>query len=136
MKRPNVDKSRSLRKNLTDAERKLWFLLRNRQMAGVKFRRQFPLETYILDFYSPEYKLAVEADGGQHYEDNGLQRDNERTAILESLGVKVLRFNNREVLTNIEGVYDVILRAIEERKKTASPQSSPPRVEEVTVEKP
>jgi len=105
-------------------------------MAGVKFRRQFPLETYILDFYSPEYKLAVEADGGQHYEDNGLQRDNERTAILESLGVKVLRFNNREVLTNIEGVYDVILRAIEERKKTASPQSSPPRVEEVTVEKP
>jgi very-short-patch-repair endonuclease len=136
MKRPNIDKSRSLKKNLTDAERKLWFLLRNRQMAGVKFRRQFPIEKYILDFYSPEYELCIEADGGQHYEDNGLQRDNERSAILESLGVKVLRFNNREVLTNIEGVYDVILRAIEERKKTPSPQSSPPRVEEATVEKP
>jgi very-short-patch-repair endonuclease len=124
MKRPNIDKSRLLRKNQTDAERKLWSLLRNRQIAGVKFRRQFPIEKYILDFYSPELKLCIESDGGQHYDESGLQRDQERTSVLTSLGVNVLRFNNRDVLINIEGVYDVILRAVEE-KNTPSPQSSP-----------
>ena len=88
-------------------------------MAGTKFRRQFPLGEYILDFYSPEYKIAVEADGGQHYEGDCLHRDEERANELKSFGVDVLRFSNLE--TNAEGVYEVILRAIEERKKTPSP---------------
>ncbi len=71
MKRNNIEKCRRLRKEQTDAERKLWSILRNRQLSGVKFRRQFPIGRYMLDFYSPEHKLGIEADGGQHYEDKG-----------------------------------------------------------------
>ncbi|MEW6418931.1 MAG: DUF559 domain-containing protein [Nitrospirota bacterium] len=62
MKRNNVDKCRKLRKNQTDAEKKLWALLRNRQVSGVKFRRQFSVGRYILDFYCPEYRVGIEAD--------------------------------------------------------------------------
>ncbi len=126
MKRPNIQISRLLRKNKTEAEKKLWSLLRSRQMAGVKFRRQCSIGKYILDFYCPEYRLAVEADGGQHFDEEGLQKDRERTKRLESLKVHMMRFNNQEILTNSEGVYEMILRAVEEiRDKTPSPQSSP-----------
>jgi very-short-patch-repair endonuclease len=79
MKRNNSDRCRNFRKNQTDAERKLWIILRNRQLNGVKFRRQFSIGRYILDFYSPEYRLGIEADGGQHYEDRGRKRDVLRT---------------------------------------------------------
>jgi very-short-patch-repair endonuclease len=67
LRRINIDKCRELRKKQTDAEKKLWEILRNRQLARVKFKRQFPVGSYILDFYSPEYRLGIEADGGQHY---------------------------------------------------------------------
>ena len=115
MKRSNIDKCRELRKKQTDAERKLWALLRNRQLAGVKFRRQFSLSRYILDFYAPEYRLCIEADGGQHYECKGRQRDEFRTKELNKLGVEILRFSDREILTNIEGVYEIIKRTMEEK---------------------
>ena len=88
-------------------------LLRNRQMAGVKFRRQFSVGGYILDFYSPDYRLGIEADGGQHYEDEGLKRDRSRAEELSKLGVQILRFNNREVIENIGGVFELILKTIE-----------------------
>ncbi len=95
-------------------------------MAGVKFRRQFSIEKYVIDFYCPECRLAIEADGGQHFEEEGLQKDKERTKRLESLKVRMMRFNNREILTNIEGVYETILRAVEEiRERPPSPHSSP-----------
>ena len=80
-------------------------------MNGVKFRRQFPVGRFILDFYSPEYKLAIEADGGQHFE-NGIGIDSERDAMLSTLGVKTLRFSNRDILQNIEGICEIILRTI------------------------
>lgn len=121
MKRRNVEKCRDLRKNQTDAERKLWSVLRDRQLAGVKFRRQFSIGRYTLDFYSPAYKLAIEADGGQHYEDKGKRKDERRTAELSSLGVKVLRFSDREILNNLDGVYEVIRDVIERKKMTPSP---------------
>jgi len=73
MKRNNIARCRNLRKNQTDAETKLWTILRNRQIAGAKFRRQFPIGRYILDFYSPKYRLGIEDDGGDHYEDKGRQ---------------------------------------------------------------
>jgi very-short-patch-repair endonuclease len=79
MKRKNIDKCRIFRKNQTNAERKLWLVLRNRQLSGAKFRRQFPIGKYILDFYSPEYKLGIEADGGQHYEEKGRLKDKQRS---------------------------------------------------------
>jgi len=85
-------------------------------MAGVRFGRQFCLGGYILDFYSPQYRLGIEADGGQHYEDQGRQRDEVRTRELSKLGVKILSFNNREILENIEGVCELIQKTIEDKK--------------------
>jgi very-short-patch-repair endonuclease len=86
--------------------------LRNRQLAGVKFRRQFSVGRYILDFYSPEHGLGIEADGSQHYDDEGKKRDEVRTSDLSKLGVQILRFNDREILNNIEGVSELIQKTI------------------------
>jgi very-short-patch-repair endonuclease len=119
LKRPNIDKSRELRRNLTDPERKLWKILRNRQLEGIKFRRQFPIGAYILDFYAPEYRIAIEADGGQHYQDKDIGEDSKRTASLSAQGIQILRFSNRDIMQNIEGVCEVILRAV--REKSPSP---------------
>jgi very-short-patch-repair endonuclease len=100
--------ARKLRKNMTDAELKLWYHLRNKQM-GVKFRRQCPIGNYIVDFVSYEARLAVEVDGGQHSES---ESDKARDGWIESQGFKVLRFWNNEVLGNIEGVLDMISQKI------------------------
>ncbi len=114
-------KCRFLRKNQTDAESKLWSLLRNRQLAKVKFRRQFPIDRYILDFYSPEYKLGIEADGGSHYGDKGKVKDELRTEKLAGYGIQILRFSNLDILNNIEGVYEIILNAVEKMKRNNTP---------------
>ena len=108
-KRNNVQRCRYLRKNQTDAERKLWSMLRDRRLAGAKFRRQFSIGRYILDSYSPEHKLGIEADGGQHYQDKGRRKDQLRTRDLSRLGVKILRFNDRDILTNIQGLETIYL---------------------------
>jgi very-short-patch-repair endonuclease len=112
MKRINIERSRNLRKNQTDAEKKLWTLLRNRQINGVKFRRQFPVGRYILDFYCPDYRLAIEADGGQHYENKVKDQDDLRTRELNNLGIEMIRFTDREILTNSDGVVEAIQNAI------------------------
>jgi very-short-patch-repair endonuclease len=122
VKRTNIGKARDLRKNQTDAEKKLWAVLRDRSLANVKFRRQFPIENYILDFYSPDIKLCIEADGGQHYTEDGKQQDEEREKVLAGLGIKVIRFSDRDILTNVEGVCEVIFRAI---GKAIPPHLSP-----------
>ena len=129
MKRNNIEKSRYLRRNQTDAEKKLWKILRNRSLSGIKFRRQFPVDKYILDFYSPECKLCIEADGGQHYADEGKRHDEIRTKVLFDLGIQVLRFSDRDILNNGDGVCEVIQRVIKPGN-TPSPQSSPPGGEE------
>lgn len=95
-------------KRTTDAESIMWLYLRNRQIYGVKFRRQFSIENYILDFYAPSHQLAIEIDGGQHYEEQGEKKDKIRTGRLNALGIRVLRFSNTEVLTNMDGIYDII----------------------------
>ena len=126
MKRNNIEKCRKLRENQTDAEHKLWSILRNRQLSGVKFRRQFPIDRYILDFYSPEYKLGIEADGGQHYEDKGKKEDGWRTTDLAKYGVEIVRFSDLDILNNIDGVYEIIERAIKDSKASSpSPFPSP-----------
>ena len=119
MKRKNIDKCRILRKNQTDAERKLWSLLRNRQLTEVKFRRQFPIGRYILDFYSPEFKLGIEADGGQHYENKGKLKDQQRSKELSKLGIRIIRFSDRDILKNLDGVYKMIQQNIEELRKSS-----------------
>jgi len=97
-----------LRKQQTDAERFLWLHLRNRQTEGVKFKRQIPLGKYIADFISYERKLIIEIDGGQHNDEKQKQKDEERTKWFKMRGYTVLRFWNNDVLTNIEGVLEVI----------------------------
>ena len=100
------ERARTLRRNLTDAERKLWHELR-RDALGVNFRRQHAIGKYIVDFVCLDHKLIIEADGGQHAEEQA-EHDAARTAWLESQGYEVLRFWNNDILTNIEGVLEVI----------------------------
>jgi very-short-patch-repair endonuclease len=128
MKRNNIPKCRTLRRNRTDAEQKLWSALRDRQPAGVKFRRQFSVDKYIIDFYSPDYHLSVEADGGQHFENRSQEYDEARTKELAKYGIRILRFTNLEILKNMRGVCEKILEVTKEQ--TPSPQSSPRRGEE------
>ena len=100
---------------MTDAEKLLWQYLRNRQMGGIKFRRQHPVDKFILDFYSHECKLAIELDGGQHLNDEHFQYDKLHTELLNQQGIKVMRFYNNDVLTNINGVLETLLHVIKER---------------------
>ncbi len=104
--------ARQLRKEQTDAERLMWSLLRDRRLAGFKFRRQHPVERYILDFYCHEARLAVELDGGQHNEPDARARDEQRASFLEARGIRVLRFWNNDVLNNTEGVLQAIYDAL------------------------
>src|SRR3989304_1296751 len=99
--------ARRLRREMTDAERKLWSTLRGGQ-AGVKFRRQVPYRRYILDFYSHEAKVNIEVDGGQHYTEEGTAKDRMRDADLRADGIEVMRFSDRDVLRNIIGVGEAI----------------------------
>jgi very-short-patch-repair endonuclease len=106
---------RHLRRELTDAERRLWYLVRDRHLGGWKFRRQYEIGPYILDFYCAERKILVEADGSQHLTPEGVQHDVERTAFLESQGVKVMRFDNLEILTQTDAVAEMILKELGDR---------------------
>jgi very-short-patch-repair endonuclease len=107
--------ARSLRKNQTEAEGYLWQYLRDRRLVGYKFRRQYPIGNYILDFYCPQKKLAIELDGGQHGTNHGLAYDQHRTAILEKHGIKVIRYWDNEVFQNTNNVLDDIIQELEKR---------------------
>jgi very-short-patch-repair endonuclease len=96
-----------LRKNMTDAERKLWSKLRANQL-GVKFRRQVPFGSFIVDFMSLGGRLIIELDGSQHYEEQAVQRDKLRDDYFAKEGFTVIRFNNTEIMENMDGVLDTI----------------------------
>jgi very-short-patch-repair endonuclease len=98
-------KAQGLRRNSTDAENVLWQKIRNRQVCGAKFKKQFPIGPYVADFACIEKMLVIEVDGGQHYESN---KDKTRTEYLKKRGYDVLRFWNNEILGNIEGVIDTL----------------------------
>lgn len=98
--------ARALRKLQTDAEAILWSRLRNRQLAGRKFRRQVPLLEYVADFASLDAKLIIELNGGQHADQ--VEADEKRTRTFEAIGFIVLRFWNADVFTNLEGVLETI----------------------------
>jgi very-short-patch-repair endonuclease len=104
--------ARELRQKHTDAERALWMKLRNREMEGVKFRRQQPIGPYIVDFVSFQRRIIIEIDGGQHNEEKIRERDEERTMRLEERGYRIIRFWNNEVLTNPQGVLERIREAL------------------------
>ena len=101
--RPTL-RSRDLRLGATEAERKLWQHLKSRQVAGVRFNRQFPIGQYICDFVSRSRRLVIEIDGGQHGRPDGQVYDERRTEFLRAQGYTVIRFWNAEVLDNVEGV--------------------------------
>jgi very-short-patch-repair endonuclease len=100
--------ARGLRHTQTDAEKKLWSLLRNRQLKGKKFRRQHPFADYILDFYCHECKLSVELDGNFHTEKDQREYDEARTRLLNEFKITVLRFWNHEVMNGPEKVIEKI----------------------------
>jgi very-short-patch-repair endonuclease len=102
--------AREMRSRMTDAETLLWMLLRNRRIAGAKFRRQHPVGRYILDFYCDENKLGIELDGGQHGE--AVKYDQKRDEWLRIQGIKVLRFWNNQMLAETEAVMEAIYLAI------------------------
>ncbi len=106
-KKSLIPYARKLRREMTFAERKLWSHIRRHQL-GVKFRRQVPFDKYILDFYCDELQLNIELDGGQHYSDEGKKNDEKRDQYLRSQNITVLRFSDRDVMTNIEGVVKVV----------------------------
>ena len=104
--------ARRLRKDLTDAESRLWYHLRRHGLSGYKFRRQHPFGPYILDFYCPQARLAVEVDGAQHLEPSGQMSDANRTSYLEQHGVTVIRFTNTEALEETDEVLERIYEAL------------------------
>lgn len=104
--------ARRLRREMTDAERKLWYAVRARRFEGLAFRRQAPVGPFIVDFFCPKHRLIVELDGGQHGADQTLRYDAQRTAWLAANGYRVTRFWNRDVLTNFDGVLNAIREAI------------------------
>jgi len=101
--------ARRLRSEMTDAEKKLWQLIRGHRLEGISFRRQMPIAGYIVDFAAPAHRLIVELDGSQHGESARQERDDERDEALRSLGWTVLRFWNAEVLSEPDGVCRNIL---------------------------
>ena len=105
-----VRQARKLRRLTTDAEALLWQHLRNRNLAGLKFRCQHPVGRYVTDFCCEEEKLVVELDGGQHADD--VEQDEKRTQYIETYSFRVVRYWNSEVLNNIDGVLaDIRMRA-------------------------
>ena len=100
--------SQHLRKNMTDAENMLWFKLRRKQLKGHQFYRQKIIGEYIVDFYCPKANLVIELDGRQHYSEAGRAKDRTRDDVLIEMGIKVLRFSDRDVFENIGGVMEGI----------------------------
>ncbi len=99
-----ITKARELRSNMTIAELKLWAEIKGKQLKGVKFRRQHPISSYIVDFYAPQLNLVVEVDGDTHEEQK--EYDARRTNFLENKGYEILRFTNEEIHQDIEGVLE------------------------------
>jgi len=103
-----IDKRKRLRNHSTSAEITLWLMLKGKQLAGRKFRRQHSVGYYILDFYCPSEKLAIELDGAPHFTEEGRKRDEVRTRYINSLNISVIRFENVRVFEDPEGVLEEI----------------------------
>jgi very-short-patch-repair endonuclease len=118
-----IERARRLRRDQTDAERKLWLRLRDRRLNGWKFKRQVPIDRYIADFCCPDARLIIELDGGQH--SVNVEPDAKRTAFLESCGYLVLRFWNNDVLKNMDGVLTEILATLPQAPSAPHPDPLP-----------
>ena len=100
--------SKLLRVNMTEAERLLWEKIGGKQLKGYQFYRQKTIGNYIVDFHCPKAKLIIELDGGQHYSSEGKEKDQTRDKYMKGIGLKVLRFSDKEVFNNTQGVLEEI----------------------------
>ena len=106
------DTRRRLRKKMSTAEVRLWSHLMGRQLSGCKFRRQYSVGSFVMDFYAPEIKLGIELDGDSHYQEGARAYDEKRTAFISSFGIEIVRILNADVEDNLDGVLEMIGRAI------------------------
>ena len=113
----HIEQSRELRKNMTEQERRLWYCFLRK--CPIKIYRQRPIGNYIADFYCSKAKTVIEIDGSQHYTDEGMNYDENRTNAINEFGVEVIRFSNYDVNTNFEGVCMEIDKVISDRMGTA-----------------
>jgi very-short-patch-repair endonuclease len=110
-------RARKPRNHLTDAEQRLWNRLRGKQILGIQFYRQRPIGNYIVDFYAPTVRLVIEVDGAQHSEPTQARYDTRRSEYLAEIGLKVLRFDDRQVLLELESVTQAIFRVVHENQE-------------------
>src|ERR1700678_4045049 len=103
-----TDKRRQLRGTMPDAEVILWSRLKGRQLLGCKFRRQHSVGAFVMDFYSPEIRLAIELDGDSHYQEGAKEYDQERTQFIERFGIRIVRVLNSDVHENLDGILEMI----------------------------
>ena len=115
------EKRKYLRKNMPSSELKLWKKIRNKQMLNIKFRRQYSIGNYIVDFYCAELKLAIELDGETHFTQDNIDYENKRTKYIESLGIKIIRYSNYEIINNFEGICYDLEKIINELKTPLYP---------------
>ena len=112
-----LTRASELRKNMTPAEIELWKQLKSKQILGLRFRRQHPIDIFIVDFYCHNVKLVIELDGGIHSNPENKEYDDNRTAELERHGIKVIRFNNEEVFEDLEKVVSIVKEECEKLLK-------------------
>lgn len=117
--------SRDLRNNMTEAEKLLWSKLRDKQILGLQFYRQKPILNYIVDFYCPAANLVIECDGSQHYTEEGLEADQIRDEALAQLELRVLRFDNGEILNQLDAVVEQIFQVTQNTPLFAKRSFSP-----------
>ena len=120
------DKRRSLRNNMPRAEVLLWSRLQRRQLLGCRFRRQYSVGVYVLDFYCPEVKLGIELDGESHFQQGAQQHDEQRRQFIENFGIKILRFLNPDVFDSLDGVLESIASELKFRLRRKQPPPAPP----------
>jgi len=124
---PRVPRARKLRRDMTDAERKLWWHLRRLPIEHSHFRRQATIGPYFADFACHERRLIIEVDGAQHNEPENVARDEERSDYLRSQGYRILRFWNNDVLKNIDGVMEAIFAVMHQNEESPPPLPPPHR---------
>ncbi|MEG4323580.1 MULTISPECIES: endonuclease domain-containing protein [unclassified Microcoleus] len=120
-------KRQRLRREMTKAEKRLWEKIKSRQLENCKFRRQYSVAEFVIDFYSPEIKLALEVDGDSHFEEGAVEYDVARQEFIESARINFLRFTNDDVYHNLDGVLDAIVDGIKSlRTLGVLPPPAPP----------
>ena len=117
----HLDLKRRLRSNMTGPETRLWSRLRARQLQGLKFRRQHGIGPYIVDFYCPEQSLVIEVDGDSHADADQVVKDRQREQYLQSLGLRIIRYINDDIVKNLDGVLEDLAERLLSRSTSPHP---------------